>query len=220
MSVDFAVDDEVYQGPLHLLLALAERGEVDLRRLSLARVCDRYLEAVRQLSPFPLNDAGHFLYMGARLIRLKLAEASGDDDGEVEQLQAELEVLAQLERSAQWLSARQDQQTFGRPRPMRQVGGTADSLRAAMVRLARRNRQAPPLRRRTREVPLDALLSRWRSRLQATGEDRYRSLDWPWGVRGAALLALLEMARRREVEIEQAAAFQDVVVRRRVPDGR
>ncbi len=220
MSVEFAVDDEAYQGPLHLLLALAERGEVDLRRLSLARLCESYLEAVRQLTPFPLNDAGQFLYMGARLIRLKLAEASGQDDDEVEQLQAELEVLAELEASARWLGARQDQETFSRPRPQRPLAGSAISLRAAIGRLVQRNRQAPPLRRRVREVPLDALFGRWRSRLQATGEDRYRSQDWPWGLRGAALLALLEMARRREVEIDQPTPFQDVVVRCRVPDGR
>ncbi len=219
MPIDFAVEDDAYRGPLHLLLALAERGEVDLRRLSLAKVCERYLEAVRQLSPFPLNEAGEFLYLGARLIRLKLAEAEGEDEGEVLELKAELEVLAQLEETARWLAARQGEETFTRPPLDRELTGSAESLRAAITRLARRQHQPMPLRRRVRALPLDALLGRWRVRLDAEGTAFYRSLDWPWGVRGAALLALMELAHRREVEISQAAPFADVVVRRRTRDG-
>lgn len=220
MSIDFAVEDEAYQGPLHLLLALAERGEVDLRRLSLAKLCERYLEAVRQLSPFPLNEAGEFFYLGARLLRLKLAEDAGDDEGQVLELQGELQVLAQLEQTAAWLAQRQDQETFARPPAAVELRGSAESLRAAMRRLVRRQRQTLPLRRRVRALPLEALLNRWRARLEVQDEAIYRSLDWPWGVRGAALLALLELARRQEVELAQSAPFTDLLVRRRRADGR
>ena len=42
------IDIDGFEGPLHLLLALARKQKVDLLKLSVLKLADQYLEFVRQ----------------------------------------------------------------------------------------------------------------------------------------------------------------------------
>ena len=61
----------VFEGPLELLLALAEREDVDILEVPLATLTDAYLTAIAELrSPDPVEMAG-FLWTLSRLMLLK-----------------------------------------------------------------------------------------------------------------------------------------------------
>ena len=90
----------VFEGPLELLLALAEREDVDILKVSLATLTDEYLKAVAELrSPDPAEMA-EFLWMLSRLLLLKsirLLPGEEPSEEEVELLGWEEDVRRRLE---------------------------------------------------------------------------------------------------------------------------
>src|SRR5436189_4453013 len=65
------VKTPVFEGPLELLLALVEREEVDIFKVSLARVTDAYLAEVAAREIADPREMAEFLWMAARLLLLK-----------------------------------------------------------------------------------------------------------------------------------------------------
>src|SRR5437667_2493023 len=65
------VKTPVFEGPLELLLALAEREEVDIFQVSLARVTDAYLAEIATREVADPQEMAEFLWMAARLLLLK-----------------------------------------------------------------------------------------------------------------------------------------------------
>src|SRR5690348_5304733 len=65
------VSSSVFEGPLELLLALVEREEVDIFKVSLAKVTDAYLVEVAAREIPDAQEMAEFLWMAARLLLLK-----------------------------------------------------------------------------------------------------------------------------------------------------
>ena len=150
------VSTSVFEGPLELLLALVEREEVDIFKVSLAKVTDAYLAEVasREIafegSPRVQGEASErvgidpqemaeFLWMAARLLLLKsirLLPGEVPTDEETELLGWEDEVRQRLEEYraykeiASELLERAQQETFAFPPPARPVeaGGQEEPL--------------------------------------------------------------------------------------------
>jgi len=65
------VDLDGYEGPLHVLLALARNQKVDLLQLSIAKLADQYLAFVHQARRAQFSLAADYLVMAAWLAYLK-----------------------------------------------------------------------------------------------------------------------------------------------------
>ena len=65
------VDIDGYEGPLHVLLALARSQKVDLMKLSVTRLADQYLAFVHQARRLRFSLAADYLVMAAWLTYLK-----------------------------------------------------------------------------------------------------------------------------------------------------
>jgi segregation and condensation protein A len=65
------VELEGYEGPLHVLLALARKQKVDLLKLSILKLADQYLAFVQQARRLDFNLAADYLVMAAWLAYLK-----------------------------------------------------------------------------------------------------------------------------------------------------
>ena len=61
----------VFEGPLELLLALAEREEIDIFQVSLSGLTDAYLAELSQLEECDPAEMADFLWLAARLLLLK-----------------------------------------------------------------------------------------------------------------------------------------------------
>lgn len=70
----WTVHTEVFDGPLDLLLHLVRRDGVDLRQVSMARVCDAYLAYLDRMRDLHLGVAADYLVMAATLVHLKSLE--------------------------------------------------------------------------------------------------------------------------------------------------
>lgn len=120
----WTVQTEVFDGPLDLLLYLVKRDGVDLRRVSIRRVCDSYLAYLEAMRELHIAVASDYLVMAATLCHLKSLEllprppAILEDDGvdPREQLARRLDDYARFKEAALALYARRilDRDTFVR----------------------------------------------------------------------------------------------------------
>ena len=67
----YTVSTPVYEGPLDLLLYLIERAELDITKLSIAKVTDQYLIHIRNIQNQTAEDVSEFLVLAARLLQIK-----------------------------------------------------------------------------------------------------------------------------------------------------
>src|SRR5207245_9057905 len=133
------ISTPVFEGPLELLLALAEREEVDIFQVSLARITDAYLAEIAQREVQDPNEMAEFLWMAARLlllksIRLLPGEQPTDEESELlgweEDVRQRLEEYRAYKAMAQDLMTRAEQEVFAFPPAARPVeaGGQEEPL--------------------------------------------------------------------------------------------
>ncbi len=120
----------VFEGPLELLLALAEREEVDIFQVSLSLVTDAYLAEIATREVADPQEMAEFLWMAARLLLLKSirllpgdapAEEETDLLGWEEEVRQRLEEYRAYRQMAEGLMERAVQETFSFPPPARPV---------------------------------------------------------------------------------------------------
>ncbi|TME21896.1 MAG: hypothetical protein E6I67_06810 [Chloroflexi bacterium] len=228
------VKTPVFEGPLELLLALVEREEVDIFKVSLAKVTDAYLaEVAAREIPDP-NEMAEFLWMAARLLLLKsirLLPGDAPSDEETELLGWEDEVRQRLEEYRAYkeiageLLERAQQESFAFPPPARPVeaGGQeapldVDFLVAAFNSVLARIPPRPLVvhgRTWTLQEKLDLITDRVRHgpleliELILESEDRLEAV--------VTFVAVLELIRRSLIRVRQKERFGPIHVEMREP---
>ncbi len=90
----------VFEGPLDLLLYLVEKNELTPREISISSITDQYLIHLDTLNQTDLANAGEFLVMASRLMRLKARELlPADEKDELEEMEYQLDrqaLIAQM----------------------------------------------------------------------------------------------------------------------------
>src|ERR671938_1513597 len=81
------VSTPVFEGPLELLLALAERADVDILELSLSNLTHSYVAAIAELEAVEPNEIAEFLWMAARLLLLKSVRLLPTEQPEAEEVE-------------------------------------------------------------------------------------------------------------------------------------
>ena len=219
----------VFEGPLELLLALAEREDVDILQVPLATLTDAYLAAIAELrSPDPVEMAG-FLWTLSRLlllksIRLLPGEEPGEEEVELlgweEDVRLRLEEYRRYKEVAQELMERAATEPYAFPSPARsvEVDGQEAPLEVELLVNAFKDllSRVPPRpvtvtgRSWTTEQKVEALTGRLlRGPVNLVDlildcEDRLEAV--------VTFVALLELLRQSRVTVRQKEAFGDIMV--------
>jgi segregation and condensation protein A len=219
----------VFEGPLELLLALAEREDVDLLQVSLARLTDAYLVAIAELdSPDPAEMAG-FLWILSRLlllksIRLLPGEEPGEEELELlgweEDVRLRLAEYRRYKEVAQGLMERAAAEEPAFPSPARtvEVEGQEAPLEVELLVGAFKDLllRLPPRpvtvtgRAWTTEQKVEVLTGRLLrgpvdlAELILDCEDRLEAV--------VTFVALLELLRQGRVKVRQKEAFGELLV--------
>jgi segregation and condensation protein A len=231
----YTVETEVYQGPLDLLLQLIERAELDITKLSLARVTDQFLAYMNELQVLRAERVSEFLVVAARLMQIKseallprpvLRMPDEEDPGEA--LVQQLILYKQFKNLAGLLAERQaqDLRSYLRTAAPPKVEGRLDlsdvtltDLYNAAVRVFTREDARVPLRT---VVSAPRVTIREKIRLIADAFKnntvvQFRSL---LGKKAGRLhivvtfLAMLELVRRYRIAAVQDGLFGDIEMRR------
>ncbi len=221
----------VFEGPLQLLLHLIESQQLDVLSVPLADVADAYLEHIAR-HPVDAPNLAEFVVVAAQLIWLKSRRLlPGDspvtvedaDESDEEQLRQRLVQYRAIRDAAAWLGARDlvAPLSHREPResdlpeaptvalPYRLLSDALDLLTATP------EPEQPPTEVVAREITigmqirvlLEALSESGRVVLQAVlARCRSRSEV------AVTVLAMLELARRRQVRLQQSTLFGPIEV--------
>ena len=236
------VDLDGYEGPLHVLLALARSQKVDLLKLSVLKLAEQYLAFVRQAQRQHFALAADYLVMASWLAYLKSRlllpkpEQPVADEAPAEEIAARLAFrLAKLDamrNAAEALRVRPrlGQEVFGRGDPEAikvipsgRIEGDLSGLMSAYI--AQRTKEAA--RRYTPTPPTAYPLEEARDRLRRLLPElaRWTPLTGvaPFGSPSAGpsrasyvastLSAGLELVREGALEARQLEAFADIYLR-------
>jgi segregation and condensation protein A len=229
-----------FEGPLDLLLFLVSRKEYDIMDLPMAEITETYLEAIDSIGVDNLEDAGEYVFMAATLLSIKarmlLPQPVIDPSDEIEDPRHELaerlmiyqhvkEVSSEFgDLEADMLARSGIGQTTvpaeANPLPLETLFPMSiyDLTRAIEDILNRRNvRQFHDVR--LLNVTLD-------DRIKWVVEQLLKEESFCFGARlgqnaerilwVVSLLAILELAKRGQIHIDQNEPFAEVYIVRRI----
>jgi segregation and condensation protein A len=230
------VQTPIFEGPLELLLALVERDELDIFKVSLANVTDAYLAEVAAREVADPQEMAEFLWMAARLLLIKsirLLPGEPETEEETDLLGWEDEVRRRLEEyrvykeMAGELMERGQKESFSFPPPPRTVeaSGQEEPLEVELLVVAFHSVLAriPPRpvvvtgRTWTLQEKLDLITARLRGgpielvELILESEDRLEAV--------VTFVAVLELLRRSLVRVRQKDRFGPIHVEAVEPAG-
>ncbi|MBX3483997.1 ScpA family protein [Phenylobacterium sp.] len=238
------VDLEGYEGPLHVLLALARTQKVDLLKLSVTRLAEQYLAFVQEARRRRFSLAADYLVMAAWLAYLKSRlllpkpEQPKAEEPPAEEMAARLAFrLAKLEAMRNAAEALRTGPLLGRdvfvrgdPEAIRvvpsgRIEGDLYSLMSAYIGQRRKEAQRQYTPATPQAYPLEDARDRLRRLLPDL--DRWTPLGGiaPMGTPTAGpsrasyvastLSASLELVKEGAMEARQLEAFADIYLRAR-----
>ena len=235
------IDVDGFEGPLDLLLVLSRTQKVDLRKISVLQLAEQYLVFVARAQALRIELAADYLVMAAWLAflksRLLLPPEPGEAGPSAEDLAVhlafQLERLSAMREAAARLMGRDQlgRDFFARGVPedvTRKVNvsysATLLDLMRAYARIRTRDEFRPYAFDRKDVYTMEDALERMRGLLGYAGEwsDLTSFMPEGWEVSparrrsatAAHFAAILEMAKRGQVQIKQGEVFAPLMIRR------
>jgi segregation and condensation protein A len=240
----FVVDLDGYEGPLHVLLALARNQKVDLLKLSITRLAEQYLAFVHEARRRNFSLAADYLvmaswlaYLKSRLLLPRTEKGRGDEPPAEEMAAAlafRLQKLEAMRKASDALQARPQlrRDVFMRGDPQATVIVPSDRIDASLYELMaayvgqRRKEQARHYNptQRVEAYPLEEArdwlrdilprLSDW-TPLERVAPVRAGEGPSQASLTASTLSAGLELVKEGAMDVRQEAAFEDLWLKRR-----
>ena len=230
--MEFKID--MFEGPLDLLLHLIKENKMDILDIPVVEITSQYLEYIHTLEDKNLEVASSYLVMASELIELKarmlLPRQEKMVEEEVEDPRSNL-----VNRLLEYQAYKEISKTLKEKEAMRQEiytklpekfdkyqedtssfesEGCIDSLVEAFKMFLERQRQEVPLQTKVtmKEITVSSRKIEIRNLLKSEKRVRFFSL-FPVASKEyivATFLAILEMARSKELTIEQEELFSEI----------
>ena len=225
----YMVRTPAFDGPIELLLTLAQRAEVDLKSIELAGLTDDYLRVIALDRP-PLERLAAFLVIGARLVQLKAAglmpEATAEEEEDLQAwedaIKGRLEEYKRFKELAESLMRRHASGRFTfagllEPDvvPQARVQVSLEALASAFQQVLDRLPAPQQVTVEMEQVSLADKLEELRSMLVRQPQMNFSAVFRHARTRLEAVvifLALLELIRIGQARVAQSSAFAEIMV--------
>jgi segregation and condensation protein A len=231
--------DEVYDGPLDLLLDLIRKQDIDIYDIPIAKITAQFLQYVERMKQFDVDVAAEFIYTASLLIHIKSkmllprdpSAPAGTEEDPREELVNRLLEHEKYKNAAQMLLQKQqiEDAVWSNPalKEFKDAEGTEAELAADVIDLVKvfqqimdRAKSRPIMQVDEDTVTVSQMIDYIRRRLML--EDRPVRLKQM--LRSAnsqkalvcAFLAMLELIRLQAILIRQDKTFGDIVVKKHV----
>lgn len=240
-SADYKVGLDIYNGPLDLLLFLIRERELDIHDIPISEIAEQFLAHLEVVKRIDVDRAGDFLLMAATLMLIKsrmLLPEPVDEDEVDEDLDPRTDLVRQLLEYKQFKDASRALLDAERLRDMRFEGGLegppdagpdagklladvgVEDLLLAFERMMRETLAEVDHQVFREALPLRVVEGEIVARLEAAagGPLFFRDL---FGERRdrfyivSVFLCLLEMLKRRRIEIERGRDIVELKIRLR-----
>jgi len=236
----FAVSvNNVYEGPLDLLLDLIRKQDINIYDIPIAGITAQYLSYVEKMRELDVNVAADFIYMAAVLIHIKskmllprdpLAPTDAQEDPRSELVNRLLE-HEKFKSAAQMLLQKQqiEDAIWSNPslKEFKDAEGTEPELAADIIDLVKtfqqildRARSRPILQVDEETVTVGQMIEYLRRRLSLEDKPvRLKQILRNIESRPALVcmfLAMLELVRLQAVQLRQERLFGEILIRKHV----
>src|SRR5215472_6194526 len=229
--------DNVYEGPLDLLLDLIRKQDIDIYDIPIAKITAQYLAYVEKIRELDVNIAAEFIYMAAVLIHIKSkmllprdpeAPAEEQEDPRTELVNRLLE-HEKFKSAAQMLLQKQqiEEAVLTNPslKEFMDAEGTEPEIAADVIDLVKtfqqvleRVRTRPVLNVNEETVTVGQMIDYLRRRLVLEDRPiRLKQLLMRVESRQALVcmfLALLELVRLQAIQVRQEKLFGEISIRK------
>jgi segregation and condensation protein A len=234
----FAISvDQVFDGPLDLLLDLIRKQDIDIYDIPIARITAQYLGYVEKIRQLDVNIAAEFIYMAAVLVQIKSRmllprdpdAAEGQTDDPREELVNRLLEHEKFKSAAQMLQQKQQLEDAVVSNPtLKEFAndeGAEAELAADVIDLVRTFRQIleraknrPLLQVDEDQVTVGQMIDYLRRRLALEDKPvRLKQVLRNVHSRNALVcmfLALLELVRLQAILLRQERVFGDILLKK------
>jgi segregation and condensation protein A len=230
---------EKFQGPLGLLLQMIEAQEMDITEIALANIADQYVQYVERAEDIDPEEIADFLLIASRLLYIKskalLPYLSADEEEEVfddlekqlrmykEFIEASVKVSDLIKKEQLMLTPvfsktiRQEKQleiTFAPPTKL-EVSDLHETYLNILAVLEKRQEQKLPEERMEIKINIEDRISHIRSLLAEQLSISFHKLLEKSQSKVEVIvniLAMLELAKQRELEFEQVELFSEIKI--------
>jgi len=229
---------DVFEGPLDLLLRLIECDELDITKVSLAKVTDQYLDYIAMLREAPAASLADFLVIAARLLVIKSrsllppTEQDEEEEDVGEDLAQQLREYKRFKEAAQKLREMEDRglRAYQRialpPQSEKRLVPGEIPLAELLEALKRALQARPPMPAVDGVVAPVTVRIADRIRVIASLLRRYHRVRFSTIMRRAhsrlevivSFLAMLEMSKQQRLRATQEKPFGDIYLEERQPD--
>lgn len=227
-----------FEGPLDLLLQMIEREELDLTKVSLASLADQFVAYIEQ-HPQEIRgeELADFLVVATQLLLLKsrllIPDVQVEDDVHPDSLATQLKLYRRFIEAAQRLQARIEQRPFMYARASSPLqwqkrfspppGITADHLKQAMHDVINRLKPIVILPESVIEktITLHEKMTHIQQMMKQKDGVSFRRLLTDARSKTEKIvcfLALLELVKQEEVVAMQSGTFDDIQIKRYLPE--
>jgi segregation and condensation protein A len=231
--------DQVYDGPLDLLLDLIRKQDIDIYNIPIAKITAQFLQYVERMKQFDVDVAAEFIYTASLLIHIKSKmllprdpdAPAGTEEDPREELVNRLLEHEKYKNAAQMLLQKQqiEDAVWSNPalKEFKDAEGTEAELAADVIDLVKvfqqimdRAKKRPIMQVDEDTVTVSQMIDYIRRRLML--EDRPVRLKQM--LRSAnsqkalvcAFLAMLELIRLQAIIVRQDKTFAEIVVKKHV----
>ena len=234
MEIDFKINE--FEGPLDLLLHLIKKNEMDIMDIKIEEITKQYVEYIEAQEKLNIEVASEYLVMASELIEIKsklLLPSNNQLDEDEEEIDPREELVQKLleyeayKKLSEVLNKKNDDRGLYYTKLPENYGnyveevsldnnGDVDELVNAFKLFLDRKKKSKPLKTKVtlHEVSVSGRCIEIRKALKKKGKVSFFSLfsydDKEYIV--ATFLAILEMAKNRELTIKQEDLFGDIIV--------
>lgn len=229
----------IFEGPLDLLLHLVKVDEIEITEISISEITRQYVEYLHAMAELNLEIAGEFLVMAATLMNIKLRtilprppeEMDRTNEEEIDEIMTTQDLVRKLveyrrfKQVAQDLRELEERQSgiFYRMTPVQVIPGSEQELPRqdirllfdAFVQVLKQTRGKAEHHVLEEPFTVEDKLAELRETLQ---RDRRANLTRIFAVCVSKdevicyFLAILELAKMREITLAQADTFDDILI--------
>lgn len=241
MNIEFKIDD--FEGPLDLLLHLIKESKMDIFDIQIEEITKQYLDYIESQEKMNLEVASEYLVMASELLEIKskmlLPNPKIEEDGEeVEDPREQLvSRLLEYEAYKKITKALKEKESIRReiytklPENIKDYiddsqvmegSGNIEDLTNAFIKFLQRKEASKPLKTKVTVKEISVSSRRHDIKKLLTSKKRVSFFElFPVVTKEyivATFLAILEMAKNRELLIKQDDTFEEIICE--VPNGK
>ncbi len=228
-SANFNVETEVFRGPLELLLELIEKRKLLINDVSLASVADSFMDFVKSKTKIPIGDTAQFLVVASTLLLIKSRsllpnmELSDDEQHDIETLKKRLELYKNIKDASTNLASLKNLSLLApkksQPAPILTICPTDLSqanLHNCLIDVINDFPQftsRPDVEIESR-ISLPEMIDNLKLKIKQTMQTHFSKIAKTETKHEliVSFLALLELVRQEEIDVEQEKHFSDIKI--------